>query len=61
MFCDLELKQCCVSFATSFGQVSDVWDEIITQDKKASHRRKAHVKELRKTHEVKAAGLLDFT
>lgn len=47
-----------VSLLTSFGQVSDVWDEIITQDKKASHRRKAHLKELKRAHEVKTAGLL---
>ncbi|XP_041964280.1 F-box only protein 43 [Alosa sapidissima] len=39
----------------NFGQVSDVWDEIITQNKKASHRRKSHVKELKKAHEMGSA------
>ncbi|XP_012678361.2 F-box only protein 43 [Clupea harengus] len=39
----------------NFGQVSDDWDEIITQDKKARHRRKSHVKELKKNHEMGGA------
>ncbi|XP_062394526.1 F-box only protein 43 [Sardina pilchardus] len=39
----------------NFGQVSDSWDEIITQNKKASHRRKSHVKELKKAHEMGSA------
>lgn len=56
-----ELKECFVSLLPSFGQVSDVWDEIITQDKKTSRRRKSHVKELKAAHEVMAVGLLFFT
>ncbi|KAK9961608.1 hypothetical protein ABG768_009382 [Culter alburnus] len=30
-----------------FGQVSDDWNDVITEDKKAAHRRRSHIRELK--------------
>ncbi|XP_036372112.1 F-box only protein 43-like [Megalops cyprinoides] len=35
-----------------FGQVSDLWDEIILQDKMTNRRRKSYLKDLKMAHEL---------
>ncbi len=35
-----------------FGQVSDDWNDVISEDKKAAHRRRSHIRELKITLEV---------
>ncbi|XP_042597750.1 F-box only protein 43 isoform X1 [Cyprinus carpio] len=34
-----------------FGQVSDDWNDVISEDKKAAHRRRSHIRELKITLE----------
>lgn len=44
-----------------FGQVSEDWNDVISEDKRAAHRRKSHIRELKIALEVTQPILISCT